>query len=241
MGGDREVDRFLSKDSRIGKTILTAIIINKLITDFSDNRKIGLLYLYCGFRRSDEQKLEDLLASLLKQLAQGHSSLPESMKSLYDKHEKDRARQSFNEILSTLRSVEITASDEDVKHYIGGQIEHGMPKLRDIINQNPQLEKDIKIGITNASKGMSGHEAVVALLLRKGANIEAKDNYCETPLHRASWYEREAVVALLLEKGANIEAKDNDGWTPLLWAAWYGRETVAALLLEKGANTQGGE
>jgi DNA replication protein DnaC len=66
-----------------GKTILTSIIVENLV---HHNPNIGIAYLYCNFRRHDEQKAEDLLASLLKQLAQTRPHLPESVKSLYDAH-----------------------------------------------------------------------------------------------------------------------------------------------------------
>jgi len=67
-----------------------------------------------------------------------------------------------------------------------------------------------------------GHEAVVALLLEKGAKLEAKSNYNygRTPLLYATRDGHEAVVTLLLEKGAKLETKDkNYNQTPLLWAA----------------------
>ena len=74
-----------------------------------------------------------------------------------------------------------------------------------------------------------GHEAVVKLLLEKGAELETKDkNYGQTPLLLAAEKGHEAVVKLLLEKGAEIETKDKDyGRTPLSWAAEKGHEAVA--------------
>ena len=47
-----------------------------------------------------------------------------------------------------------------------------------------------------------GHEAVVKLLLEKGAELETKDNDGWTPLSWAAEKGHEAVVKLLLEKGA---------------------------------------
>ena len=53
-----------------------------------------------------------------------------------------------------------------------------------------------------------GHEAVVKLLLEKGAEIEAKDQYGQTALSWATTQGHETIVKLLLEKSAKIEAKD---------------------------------
>ncbi|KAH7466710.1 hypothetical protein FOMA001_g15885 [Fusarium oxysporum f. sp. matthiolae] len=68
-----------------GKTILTSIVIKELTTHFMNSKSNGVAYLYCNFNRQDEQKAEDLLASLLKQLAQDRSSLPDKVRYLYEK------------------------------------------------------------------------------------------------------------------------------------------------------------
>ena len=82
-----------------------------------------------------------------------------------------------------------------------------------------------------------GHEAVVRLLLEKGANVNAKEDNGETALHEAAWGGHEAVVQLLLEKGANVNAKENNREkTALHPAAMRGHEVVVQLLLEKGAD-----
>ncbi|KAI1735944.1 hypothetical protein F4680DRAFT_276207 [Xylaria scruposa] len=88
-----------------GKTILTSIVVDDLHARFDDDPDISVAYLYCNFRRADDQKAEDLLASLLKQLAQKQYPLPDSVISLYSRHRKKRKRPTFNEILSTLRCV----------------------------------------------------------------------------------------------------------------------------------------
>jgi Cdc6-like AAA superfamily ATPase len=88
-----------------GKTILTSIVVEELTTRFQNNKSIGIAYLYCNFRRQHEQKVEDLLASLLKQLTQGQSSLPDTIISLYDSHQDKRTRLSFDELSKALQSV----------------------------------------------------------------------------------------------------------------------------------------
>lgn len=88
-----------------GKTILTSIVIDELLTRFSDDETVGIAYIYCNFRRTDKQKATDLLTSLLKQLAQRRYSLPDSVKKMYDRHKTYRTRPSFDEISRTFQSV----------------------------------------------------------------------------------------------------------------------------------------
>ena len=88
-----------------GKTILTSIVVEELTTRFYDDKSIGIAYLYCNFRRKDEQKIGDLLASLLKQLVEHQPSLPGSVKTLYNYHKDKRTRLSSDEISGVLQSV----------------------------------------------------------------------------------------------------------------------------------------
>jgi predicted ATPase len=88
-----------------GKTMITSIVVDDLCARFQNDASIGIAYLYCNFRRQQEQKPEDLLASLLKQLVQEQPSTPESMKSLYERHKCKRTRPSFDEISKALHSV----------------------------------------------------------------------------------------------------------------------------------------
>jgi ankyrin repeat protein len=85
----------------------------------------------------------------------------------------------------------------------------------------------------------NGHEAVVQLLLEKGAELETISDKSRTPLSWAAENGHKAVVKLLLEKGAELETKDEDyGRTPLSWAAENEHEAVVKLLLEKGAELE---
>ena len=93
-----------------GKTILMSIVIEELTNRFENDKSIGIAYLYCNFQRKDEQKAEELLASIVRQLAQSQSSLPESVRSLYNKHKDRRTRPRFDEISTALYSVAVMYS-----------------------------------------------------------------------------------------------------------------------------------
>lgn len=88
-----------------GKTILTSIVVEELTSRFSNDKSIGVAYLYCNFQWQDKQNAKDLFASLLKELAQGRSSLPDCVKSLHDRHKDKMTRPSFDEILRSLLHV----------------------------------------------------------------------------------------------------------------------------------------
>jgi hypothetical protein len=93
-----------------GKTILTSILIDELTTRFRNDEDIGIAYIYCNFRRQDEQRAEDLFASLLKQLARNRLCLPEIVKSLYNEHKDKQTRPSFDELSKALQLVAVLYS-----------------------------------------------------------------------------------------------------------------------------------
>jgi hypothetical protein len=90
-----------------GKTILASVVIDELDSRYGNNRDVGIAYLYCSFQRHDDhsQKPESLLASILRQLAQGLSSMPDSVGALYEKHRAKGTRPSVDEISKALRSI----------------------------------------------------------------------------------------------------------------------------------------
>ncbi|KAK8000389.1 hypothetical protein PG990_012989 [Apiospora arundinis] len=93
-----------------GKTILSSIVVNKLQDKFHGDSSVGICYIYFNFRRSDEQKLDDLLASLIKQVAQGQSRFPGSVKELYRRHKQRRTRPSTYEFSRALHSMVVPCS-----------------------------------------------------------------------------------------------------------------------------------
>lgn len=112
--GSREFQGWLATGKRTlfcpgipgaGKTFLTSIVVNHLTSKFYDDPGTGIAYIYCSYQRYDEQDLDSLLASILKQLAGTHSSLPGSVGDLYTRHSIKQTRPSTNDLLEALRAV----------------------------------------------------------------------------------------------------------------------------------------
>jgi len=76
--------------------------------------------------------------------------------------------------------------------------------------------------------------SMAELLLEHGADINARDNEDQTPLHTAAEYGRVAVVKLLLTHGADVNSKDLRGDTPLQTAVWRLETEVAEIIRQHG-------
>lgn len=84
--GARAQTMFCAGAPGTGKTILTSIAIEDLQARYRDDPSVAVAYIYCDDRRRQEQTLEALLGSLLKQLVQQLRSLPAITEALYDLH-----------------------------------------------------------------------------------------------------------------------------------------------------------
>ena len=85
-----------------------------------------------------------------------------------------------------------------------------------------------------------GHQAIVELLLRSGADVNACDTTGEAPLHIACRVGCQTMVVVLLEAGAMVDASTSCGETPLHLAASIdcgAAASIVKLLLAAGAAT----
>ena len=75
--------------------------------------------------------------------------------------------------------------------------------------------------------------AVAHWLLVSGANLTARNNRGETPLHTASIYGRLQIVSILLATGADVSQRSDSGWTPFMCSSSV---EVSQILLQHGAD-----
>lgn len=83
--------------------------------------------------------------------------------------------------------------------------------------------------------GRNGNIDIVIKLIKDGCEVNAQDQFQNTPLHFASGKGHDKVVKTLLEYGAKVNAKNNDLWTPLHLASSEGHTAIVVILLEYGA------
>jgi ankyrin repeat protein len=70
------------------------------------------------------------------------------------------------------------------------------------------------------------------VLLRAGADVEAKNAKGRTPLQMACRFGHQRLIEELLSRGAQPTAQDNDGWAALHQACCYNQPGVVSRLLE---------
>ncbi|KAF3809380.1 hypothetical protein GCG54_00011579 [Colletotrichum gloeosporioides] len=88
-----------------GKTMLSSIVIEHLQDRFGQDSAVGIAYLFCNFRRHDEQKPRELLASILKQLYWDMPVVSNEVEKTYEKHHSGSSPMSKQEIVGCLQSV----------------------------------------------------------------------------------------------------------------------------------------
>jgi uncharacterized protein len=86
---------------------------------------------------------------------------------------------------------------------------------------------------------LEGRTEDVKALLRKGADVNAKDGSGRTALMFTVINLHGETVRVLLEHGADVNARADDGATPLMLAASGGDPEIVQALLSRGADLNG--
>lgn len=82
------------------------------------------------------------------------------------------------------------------------------------------------------SAAAGGHERIVDMLLKNGADPNVREQNGYTPLHAAAQNGDVATIRTLIYGGADLDAKSNNGKTPLDLALEAGHGEAAKLLQE---------
>lgn len=89
-----------------GKTVIAAVVVNDLFSQFATNSDVGIAYVYCNYRRRQQQSPSVLLGNILRQLAQKQVPLHDDVKFLYESHASSPgSRPSLDEMLVTAIQV----------------------------------------------------------------------------------------------------------------------------------------
>ncbi|KAL7769815.1 hypothetical protein ACKLNR_001199 [Fusarium oxysporum f. sp. zingiberi] len=88
-----------------GKTVLASAIIESLHSRFQSDSSTAIVHIYCRYNRVDRQTFNGLRASLLRQLCERLSPLPEGILQLYDQYKPRRVEAPPERILSELESI----------------------------------------------------------------------------------------------------------------------------------------
>ena len=85
---------------------------------------------------------------------------------------------------------------------------------------------------------LEGHTERVKALLRKGADVNARDGEGRTALMFAVVNLHYEAMEALLEHGADVNARAHDGGTALSLAAMCGDARIVRALLDRGAEVE---
>ncbi len=142
-----------------------------------------------------------------------------------------------DEQIATQFGIRLPMPQEAEDAFLTGDLE----KVKSLLKDNPDLvSSKTAIGATPLSLTVwRGHKDVAELLLANKADVNAKDDRGNTPLHGVAESDymaendRMAVAELLLTNGANVNATQS-GETPLAMAEAKNRYDLAELLRQHG-------
>lgn len=90
--------------------------------------------------------------------------------------------------------------------------------------------------ISRTEPSEQDYTEIVRLLLNRGADINAQDEWGRTALMIAADGGYADTVKLLLDWEANVHLRDSNGNTALMRAAWKGHLDIVRALIDRGAD-----
>ena len=109
-----------------------------------------------------------------------------------------------------------------------------------VVKQHLAAGTDVNVkdssGLTVLHAVRFDQKVITEVLIKNGADLNARNIYEETLLHLAVYNSHIGFVKLLIANNAELNAKDLRGLTPLHRAAVLGLKEIAALLITEGAD-----
>lgn len=151
--------------------------------------------------------------------------------------DKDKVQAGRAEVIERLRQHGAT-----VKTKGGGDKLCSAVKSGDIQTVKVQVENGVDVNARDSEfqvtalswAALQGHTEIAALLIERGADVNAKNQDGATALHSAAFLGRTEIAELLIQKGANVNAKNQRGET--VWDSiavdWQTTQFVAQFLLK---------
>lgn len=87
-----------------GKTVLAAAVINHMVREVH-SPQTPIVYVFCDYKRQNEQNAEHILSALLRQIVHAMGRLPQPMEELYNFHSNVGTRPSLEEVEAAIRST----------------------------------------------------------------------------------------------------------------------------------------
>ncbi|MEW5736591.1 MAG: PhzF family phenazine biosynthesis isomerase [Thermodesulfobacteriota bacterium] len=111
----------------------------------------------------------------------------------------------------------------------------GEARVREFLDRNPVSRADLDQALLVAA--LEAKKGLVALLLSKGARVDAPDRALWTPLMRSAAFDKSGdCVKAFLDAGARVDAENDYGRTALIEAAHAGNLSAVGHLLAAGAD-----
>ena len=131
------------------------------------------------------------------------------------------------------KGADVNAKDEDGETPLDATSVFNEKETADLLREHGG--KSGAVDSIHVAAGLGNIEAVKQHLAA-GADVNAKDDWGETPLHFAADKGHKEVAELLIAEGADVNAKNMGELTPLHYAAIHGRTEVVELLIAEGAD-----
>jgi RNA polymerase sigma factor (sigma-70 family) len=206
------------------------------------DRQLIMLFYMAGYTQHEVAAIAELPAGVVKKrLYRARQRLRERMDGLVRDRLQERATIADDGFARTVRFfIAVRIGDvSKVRAYLDDDPalldtherwdeatarQHGLP----LVSQFTALHR----------AAFNGHSSLVALLLQRRADTEARTRSGQTPLHVAVSVDQPAIVAQLLAAGADPNHAADHGLTPLHFAAMRDRRELAAQLLDAGADPE---